>query len=672
LASPRLIPVHLPTSPPLPDESPRSRTARRIALAVAILAGLALRIPYGWPDPGPGRNWDERFGLPNVRSILQEGAFRPVNAFHPSLSYLPQTFALAAVDACRCLELGTGTNRVLRPDADARRRRGSASAETGVSALGYRTCRVFQALLGALAQGLLYLLASRVVSRWTAVGLAAVLAFVPWHLWIASLCNEEAGFFVAVEIAALATLAAARRRDATGAALAGLAIGAAFATKLNGGLTALPLALWSALEARRDRRAPLRLILSGLVAAATFAVLNPHFLTRFDMVRRDFGYTVRLYKSKAIAEETSRLDVLLSSLGSPSSPNYLGLALALFAAAGLIAAWLPVSRTRLDPAAIAEIRLLSLFPLSYAAVFAVATPHFNEHNVLYLLPFALVLAGAGVEALRTFAGRALGRNWTLGVAWLAVASGVPVAARGVDFVYRATVPTTAEVALGELAGALDESALVARVRPEDKAWVGREPPRSRWLEIDRGAKAGAAFERARLDRLDGWVLERTDLPPAADLARSGVVRPRLFRARGPELFVAVHPWRRLESGPAVVETTGDDRGLEAEIDFALRADSPATFRSLRFDWIGADAGPRCELRLPDGEAVPVHVQQRRRLKRKPGANSMASVVFSERFPATAASATLACRRSFGNERLGELEVLDWMAPAPEAPVRRGR
>ena len=648
-----------------PTDAPPRRTERRLArwlvLAAALAAGFALRVAYGWPDPGPGRNWDDRFGLPNVESILRAGAFRPVNAFHPSLSYLPQTLALAAVDACRCLELGTGTDSVLRRSPRARRKPvGGGPAISAISPLGYRSCRIFQSLLGIAALLLLYRLAAAVVSRWSAVALAATLGFVPWHLWMAGLCNEETGLFVAIELAALATLYAVRRRDLAGAALAGAALGVALATKLNGGLAALPFALWSLADARRDRRALVRLAAAGLVAAITFFALNPHFLTRFEMVRRDFGFTVGHYGREAALDQTGRLHVLASGLASPASAEYLGVALALLAAAGLVVAWLPASRSSLDPERRARLRLLSLFPLTYVPAFALVTPHVKGHNWLPVLPFALVLAGAGVEALVALARRAGGARLAAAAIALALAAALPVAARGVAFVYGATVPTTAEVALYRLGSELPTPALVARVRPHDRAFVGRDAPRRRWLEIEiSGRRAG--LDRARLDLLDAWVLDRLRAEALGVAASAERVPPRLGRARGPELFVGLHPWRRADRRAAGVAVARSGSRLEARIGFPTRGAAP-THRSLRFGWIGQGRLRRCQLTLPDGAAVPLHLDRRR--KRRPPAGQVAlhvapEVFFSERFPASAASATLTCTVT-GEGRLAEpFEVLDW-------------
>lgn len=619
---------------------------RRLALGATIVAGLALSIPYGWPDPGSGRAWDERFGLQNVAAILSAGAFEPANAFHPSLSYLPQTLALGAVDACGCLELGTGTNSVFlpRPEASGRER------PLKVSALGYRSCRLFQALLGAVAQLLLYRVARTVVSPWTAVGLAAVLGFVPWHLWSAGICNEEAGLIVATLFVAWATLAATQRGDAVGALIVGLAIGAAFSTKLNGGFTGLPFALWSAAEARTNPRALTRLALAVVVAAATFCVLNPHFLTRFDMVRQDFGYTVDLYEEKATRETSGRLHVLASGLTSPASSAFLGPALAVFAAIGLIVTWLPGAGALLQPGDRLRLRLLSLFPLSYVTALAMGTPHFDEHNMVSVLPFALVLAGAGATAAVAGTHRAFGARWAKLVAAVAIAAVLPVLIRGVEYVYAAAVPTTADVARSELTKVLRRGLLVARVYPLDHAWKGPRLQRGRALEFAVGEEDQAVFDRARLALLDGWVVERRNVKALADLEGARIVRPRLFRARGPRLYVDRHPWRRVDSRPAATSVADDGQGLTVELDTARRSDLHATHSSLSFAWSGGADELPCLLRLADGAVVPLHLRR--------GRAAGISLGFSERFPATVDRATLSCGVS--NPLVGPVEVLDWL------------
>ena len=664
----------MPSAPETPPTAaappPQRRWPRRLALAAVLVAGGALRLAYGWPDPSGARDYDSRFVLPNVESILRHHRFLPVSAYHPSLSFLPQAAVLGAVEACGCLELGTGTRSVLRP-AGGRpprtRARGGGPALAAVSPLAYRTCRIVQSLLGVGALALLSVLAARVLGPWRGVAAAALLAFVPWHLWTAGACNEEAAFFVAVEVAALATLSAARRDDLGGYALAGVAFGCALASKLNAGPVTLPLAVWTLARARRAPRRVALLATAAAVSVVTFVALNPHFVTRFDLVRRDFGYTVRHYQEKAVAASTGHFDVLVSGLAAPAAPEYLGLALALLALVGLAVAARPASG---DPRRHGELRLLALFPLTYVPVYALITRHVKDHNWLPVLPFAIVLALAGAGALVAAARRAGGRRLAAAALALAIAAALPVAARGTALVYGAVVPDTLELALRRLAPSVPRGRVILiRDVAGDRRWVGRRASRKRLLEVELPA-GDAGLAAGRLAAADFWILER------ATARRLGLasgaafeVAPRLFSARGPALTAGGQRWRRLGAGqPAALRQSW---GRAAEVEVPLGPLPAGTRRvSLRFGVVGGERDSRCTVRPGAGAARPAHRELVRRtrpvraLDREQPRAHAGELFFTERLdPAGASTVVVRCTGERPRRITTPVEVRFWAPPA---------
>ena len=683
-----------PTPPPAASEPhpnrPPQRTlvrwTRRAALLAVLLAAFGLRLAYGWPDPSPSRSWDDRFGLPNVESLLRTHSFRPVNAYHPSLSYLPQTLFLGAVDSCRCLELGTHTRRVLGPRrrADLRANVAGVPAISAVTPLGYRACRLWQSLLGAVAGLLVALLIGRLVSPAWGVAGAAVLVFVPWHVWISALCNEDTALFLGVELAALATLLAIRRRDAFGFGCAGLAIGVALAGKLNAGPAALPLTVWALATAPRDRRQLARLALAGALALATFLVLNPHYVTHFDWVRHDFGVTVDIYRQKAAGEKTGFFGALASGLASPADRGYLGIPLALLALVGLARAARP-SIAGDDPARTLGLRVMVLFPLTYVPVYALVTRHVAGRNWLPVLPFAIVLAAAGAATLHGAARRG-GRPWLPALVLAAIlAAALPVAVRGTRFVYRAVVPPTTELAARVLHRHLRGHPVVLRDVVPDRHWVDQTVSRKRWLEIYVEAD-DPGLDLARLERARGWLLSAPTAaailarsPPGTDPAALGrSIAPRLFHSRGPELVVGWRGWRTVAH--RAIELSGDSWGKTAE----ARLELPAPRRTgngyfvvrfgLVFSGLSGEAR-RCSATTDAGEELPVHVERRRRLRyRRPLAagapwNRATTIRFTERFPAKPTETLLLrCEADRDIRIASPVEVLESVPTGPTAPA----
>ncbi len=651
-----------------------------------------LRTVYGWPDPGPERTFDERYAMPNIEALMRDGRWTPLHAFHPTLSYLPQGVVLAAVEACGCLRLGTDSQRVLlapRPGA------GNAAPNwrpplAAISPLGYRSCRLFQALVSTAAILATFLLARAAAPRigfGGALGTAAVMAFVPWHVRVAGICNEDALLGLAFVVAGLATLAALRSGTVRSHMVAGAAIGAALATKLTGGAAALPLAGASLWRARREPRRLALLALAGGVAAALFLALNPHFLTDFERVASDFGVTQRLYEREAGQADENRLERLVAGFRALALPSFLGLPLALLALFGALAGARSAAQTRSAPAEGEPLGVLLLFPLTYGLFYGLATGHLPEHNWLPMLPFAAILAMVGAHRLATLAERRAGRVGRLIVSVAVAAAVASVAYRGTVYVYRATVPPTLEVALRALPIPRQSTAILVRDLAADRGYVGPRIPRRGLREIQL-VPGGAELDRSRLERADGWVLhaptaERIFGPESLAGARVVRVGPSLRGARGPEVVARWRPWRLVAARSVAPEKVTRSREPSARLTLAGPAEPATTHRSLRFGLLGPNRPVTCFVELAGGARIEAFAAPGggpvRRRRADPEAGPEAEVeteieaglerrrssasFFTERVPISEAlEVTLRCTSEAPMKIAAPVDVLDWAPP----------
>lgn len=657
-----------------------------MALAALLAAGFALRAVYGWPDPGPERTFDERYAMPNIEALVRDGRWTPVHAFHPTLSYLPQGVVLAAVEACGCLTLGTDSQRVLlapRPGA------GNAAPNwrpplAAISPLGYRSCRLFQALVSTAAILATFLLARAAAPRigiGGALGAAAAMAFVPWHVRVAGICNEDALLGLAFVVAGLATVAALRSASSRSYTFAGAAIGAALATKLTGGAAALPLAGASFWRARREPRRLALLALAGGVAAALFLALNPHFLTDFERVASDFGVTQRLYEREAGQADESRLERLVAGFRALALPSFLGLPLALLALFGALAGARSAAQTRSAPGEGEPLGVLLLFPLTYGLFYGLATGHLPEHNWLPMLPFAAILAMVAAHRLAALAERRAGRAGRLAVGVAVAAAIASVAYRGTAYVHRATVPPTLEVALRALPIPRQSTAILLRDLAADRAYVGPKIPRRGLREIQL-APGSPELDRSRLERADGWALHAATAerilgpePPAG--ARVVRVGPSLGNARGPAVVAVWRPWRLVAARSVAAEKVVRGRAPSARLALAAPAGPDATHRSLRFGLLGPNRPVSCAVELAGGARIEAFaapgggpVRRRRADATEPAdveaglerRRSSASF-FTERIPiAEALEATVRCTSEAPMRIASPVDVLDWAPP----------
>jgi len=547
----------------------RLGTAGRIALFLVLAIGFVLRVAYGWPSPNANRAVDERYSLENAEMLLRNGAFRPSNAFHPSLSFLPQTLVLAAVEACGCLELGTGTREVLAPlpgwtpEWRPPVRSGSGlRSSPRLTPLAFRSCRLFQAVLGTAVVGLTFVLGRLLFTPLVGLLAALLLALTPWQIWASGICNEDAGFVLAFLGGILATIACVRRPTTLRFVLAGLAFGLAGSAKYNALPVVVPLTVWALAKPALWRARLPRLALAGALAIGLVLALNPHFLREPEMLRRDFfGKTMRNYEMKTRMKRDSRLGVALDAFSAPLAHEVLGPAVGTLAVAGLgfllVLGW---RRRRSRP----ELLVAAGFPLGYTAVYVAATGNSSAHNWMPLDPVFAVAAVALLVAvaLRLAARRRFRRPVAGAVALSAVLALALVGPAGVRYVYTTTVPPNLFAAERWLENRCQSRAVIGvepRIR-EGSAW---SRPRLDCVQliVPRGHKP---FSAAELEELDGWITEdladRARAGKAAGLVARGGEVARFdevrFEHRGAPVLAVWRPWRplavqRIELGPEI-------------------------------------------------------------------------------------------------------------------------
>ncbi len=633
-------------------------------LAAILVLAAALRIAFGWPLPSATRAFDEKYTLENVRRLLATGDFAPAHAFHPSLSYLPQTAVLGALEACRCLTLGTGSERVLT----SRRSAGRQGGRLALTPLAYRGCRLFNTLIGLGSLVLVYAIGTRLSSRGTGLIAAALVAFAPWHLWSSAICNEDASFVLAILGVVWATLAALDRPTTGRYLLAGLAIGVALSTKFSAGPVALPLAIATLARVRDDRRALIRLTLAALVAVATFAVANRHLVTDFDRYSKDFGLTLRDYQRKSKSQGNSRLEVLGAGLASPADSMYLGRTRALLALAGALL----VAGGRggdADPRRRTGWRVLLLFPVTYIGAYAAVTRNISPHNWLPVLPIAALFAAeAAIRLLRRTEERSDRRGARAAVVAAIVAVVGLAAWRGGRYVHDTLVPPTFELALARIVEQAAPGRLVGPVIHDvvrDRLWVGHRAGSLSLAEIgvDR-LESVTPWRLNGADALVSWAGASPKRFPAFPGERALRVAPSLLRYRGPELEVRVHPWGLLERRPSRLAPQVHGRRMTATIVAPSAPPAGATHLSLEIRLRGAGQAVPCVLALPGGGRVEVLPARRPKVNpegtsRGVGRSTARAALLSERVPLTSkGDFELRCRAQVAR-RLAESSVLFW-------------
>ena len=278
------------------------RRARRIALGLILVAGLALRLWYASFEPTSKRFWDERYSLENVEKVLETGSFRPARGFYPSpLVTWPQAGLLAASDA---LHRATGW------EGFAIRRGGYFSATT------YFLVRGTSVLYGAAAPLLLFLVGRRIFTPQVGLIAAAALAFLPWHVRQSGVYKPDTFVVFTVLLALYWALGAVEKPKIRSYLLAAFGIARALSSKIIGGFVSLALAAGTLVAGWRDRRRWWLLALAAVASLVFFLLMNPYgrwYLWYTDVLQADYAFRAEL-------EGMERGQLPLRLLRQPAQP----------------------------------------------------------------------------------------------------------------------------------------------------------------------------------------------------------------------------------------------------------------------------------------------------------------------------------------------------------------
>jgi hypothetical protein len=640
-------------------DTPRPRPWIGIALLALLLVSFGLR---AW-DAGQGLNakryYDERFPLKNVSGILLHGEVRPRHAFYLSLSYLPQTAALAAsqwlFEVTRYEPFS-----IFRNTSD------------GYSPTAYLICRLINVLYGTLSLWVLFLIGRRIYSPGVGLLAAAILAAFGRHVLSSTEFKPDILVIFLVTLTFYWTLAAAFRPALRRFLLVGVGVGLGVSTKYTGIAGALPITAAVLTEGRRDRRQWLWLVLAGVTSVVTFVILNP-FL---DVVLEFIPVLVHGYAAKGVEERSNHWVVLERQV--QFLIDHHGPVVAAFVGLGVVGLLWRIVRPApgLAPEDSRERRLGSVLVLSlllgYSLLHAAGMTLFRGQNYLPVIPFSsLAAAWAMVELWRWLAQRLPWLAWRPVAALLWAGVAVALVAQQWRVVYVRVVPSTFQLTNDALLRELDPTGLrhVVYERSMGVFEAGGKPRRPLVTPVDRLTAVPPAF----LDRADVEIFPQSRLDgPAADFYRDRVARcrkdqveivgDRWFQSRGGPVVILRHLWS-LEGEPVDLQVRRPDEDspfLVGRIPEGLV--KPGGTASLVF-WIprGSD-GDTDELRLdPGGRQVPVADTGRRlnRLFRTSARFTLDGTEQRVRVPGIGSDVPL---RGYG------LELYQWRpGPAPAHP-----
>jgi len=589
-----------------PDSQAEPKRWIGIALLGLLLISFALRTWDASQGLNASRYYDERFPLKNDSGLLLHGEFRPRHAFYLSLSYLPQTAALAAsqwlFDVTR-----------YEPFAIY-----SASSD-GYSPTAYLICRLFSVIYGTLSLWVLFLIGRRLYSPGVGLLAAAILAAFGRHVLSSTEFKPDILVILLVTLTFWWTLAAAFRPALRRFLLVGVGVGLSVSTKYTGIAGALPLTAAVLTEGRRDRRQWLWLLLAGVASVVTFVILNP-FL---DVVFEFIPIMVHGYAAKGVEEQSNHWVVFERQI--QFLIDHHGPVVTAFVGLGVLG--LPWRIFRPAPEDSRERRLGSILLLSlllgYSVLHALGMTLFRGQNYLPVVPFSsLAAAWAMVELWRLLASRLPWLAWRPVAALLWAGVGAALVAQQGVIVYLRVIPTTFALVNEDLLGELDPTGLrhVVYERPLGAFDTGGRPRRPLVTPVDRLTGVPPAF----LDGTDVEVFPQSRLDgPAADFYRDRVARcakdqveivgVRWFHSRGEPIVILRHLWE-LVGDPVDLQVRRPDEDspfLVGRVPEGLP--KPGETVSLVF-WIprGAPGRDVEELRLdPGGRPVPIFDTGRR-------------------------------------------------------------
>ncbi len=610
----------------------RAATPGERAIVWAIL--LASLLAYLWAASTGlhgARFYDERFSMQNVEAALATGSVRPANGWYPRLSWLPHTAVAAAAGTLGRL---TGLESLAVLDSE-----GRATATT------YLLCRLVSVACGLAALWLAWRLGRRLFPPAVALGGLFLMAVTPWQIRASLEFKPDALLLMMTLLAMHWTLDTARAPTAGGYARAGLGVGLALSSKLNGGVVALPLVLLTAL--RRRLRHWLWLVLAGTTALLIFVALN-------TPVEYYWSYFRRIHRFYSRYEESGFWEILSDEVALLVSGQFHGPLVGGLALAGLLALLWRVARRRPDPETALARLLFVVFPIAYALVLAAGSGRAKNNNLVQLVPFTSIAAAWLVwRGWRWLVDRRPGLARPAARLPLLAAAAALAALPGLSFTWRSGSVSTVELASQRLSRGLPglPRPLVAHEplpRPLDLSGL---PDRTVTMEVE----SLADVSRRVLERTDAEVfplkrLRGRGLQPYLDrlvqtepkVSAVSVIDPPWHRARGPSLVVLVHPWQVL----------GEPLGFR----LALRPEAAPQGRVYR--------GPLPSAVQP-GELVSIEIEP-------PAGVMLAEVRLSGRtmrlFPTRSGDALVSERLPVGRRR-APLRVELAAAAATEGPLR---
>lgn len=631
----------------------------RILLAVIVLASAATCAWFASSRLGPKRAWDERYSLRNVEAILKTGNLRPVFAWYPSLSHLPQTAVLAASQAAH---RATGIEALAIFDADG-----------DLTPSAYLQARWTNVVFGVGALLLTFVVARRVFSR--EVGLLATffVAASPTFLRAVGIYKPDPLFLFLTLLVFLWSLDAGEKGSLGRYLLAGVGVGLAASSKQTGALSATALAAATAFHFR-DRIRWLWLAAAGLASVVVFLLLNPYL----DLLPEYLSIANR-YEHWASARET-RLGpppTLFSFLiGLQLDRNWHNVVFGSAVLVGYAGLVVKTIRLRLQGRAELPLTLFVVFPVAYTLACALVSTYPKKNIYLPLLPFTTI-AGAWLlkEAWTRVAGKltATGRRRLF---WpgLAALLAIPLSTT-VPYVYLEAVP---ETTLG-LAGSLiayrapflphrtviyepDLGRIVARSDHLSVSAWAREVPSLRSLEqAELNLADYEVFPERWLTEGDSTFYFRRML--RVDARSILFLKAELLRRRGSNQVLLEHLWE--VQGPALDLEWSRRKTPTTEFEAKLPRRQLRRAQAISFDFEVSDAQVKsCSASLGDSPlALHTYRTAKRRVWR-----------MSPRFRAKKLNRRLrvTCREAQRFADAPIVQVWRWADPVPPKPRRRVR
>ncbi|MFP5284323.1 MAG: ArnT family glycosyltransferase, partial [Thermoanaerobaculia bacterium] len=291
----------------MPPDKPRTR----IWLFLILAGSFALRLWLASIDLHAGRFWDERFNMANVAALLR-GSLRPANGWYQELSYLPQAALLAGSQALHRL---TGWEAL------------AIWVPRGFAPSAYFLCRFLQAVYGTLSLLATYVLGRKLFPEAVAILGMFLLAVTPRHLHASVIFKPDILLLLWTVVAFVWILEALEHLELRRYLLAGVGVGLCMATKLNGGLVAIPFAVGTVPLLGKAWRVWLWLFLAGIAAMGVFLLFNPYI----GMTVSYLGKNLDHYESHTT---TTHWEAFLQTLAFPFSTPFHGPLIGLAAVLG--------------------------------------------------------------------------------------------------------------------------------------------------------------------------------------------------------------------------------------------------------------------------------------------------------------------------------------------------